>query len=168
MIPETSIIQWRQQAPWKQPHQVEQDLVLSRALVEIFSDEFLADRLVLRGGTALHKLFLAPPRRYSEDIDLVQIQADGAPVGETMDRLRELISPWLGAPKYKVARGMATQVYRFESEDRPPVPLRLKIEINYEESFSLLPVTSRKFLVENRWFQGSTWWSAKTCRFWGG
>lgn len=155
MIPEASITQWRQRAPWPQPHQVEQDLALSRALVEIFSDDFLAQRLALRGGTALHKLFLAPARRYSEDIDLVQVQASGAPVGETMDRLRLLLSPWLGEPRYKVARGMATQVFRFTSEGLPPIPLRLKVEMNYEESFSLLPLEQREFSVENRWFQGS-------------
>jgi predicted nucleotidyltransferase component of viral defense system len=38
--------------------QVEQDLVISRALVELFSKDRIADALAFRGGTALYKLYL--------------------------------------------------------------------------------------------------------------
>lgn len=76
MIPQAHIIAWRQQVPWQTNEQVEQDLVICRALVEIFSDEFLAGKLAFRGGTTLHKLYLNPQPRYSEDIDLVQITAE--------------------------------------------------------------------------------------------
>lgn len=48
--------------------------MIERALIEIFSDPFLNENLAFRGGTALHKLFLKPQARYSEDIDLVQIK----------------------------------------------------------------------------------------------
>ena len=64
---------WSEFAPWTDYAMVEQDLIISRALVEIFSDEFLSEQLAFRGGTALHKLYLSPQVRYSEDIDLVQI-----------------------------------------------------------------------------------------------
>lgn len=37
MIPRDYVTAWRARAPWVQDAQVEQDLVLSRALVEIFS-----------------------------------------------------------------------------------------------------------------------------------
>ncbi len=81
MIPRDYVTEWRAHAPWVDDAQVEQDLVISRALVELFSDPMLCDRLAFRGGTALHKLFLRPPARYSEDIDLVQVRP--APIGET-------------------------------------------------------------------------------------
>jgi hypothetical protein len=42
MIPRDYITEWRQQARWTQDAQVEQDLIISRALVEIFSQPFLA------------------------------------------------------------------------------------------------------------------------------
>ena len=71
LIPRDYITEWRARAPWVQDSQVEQDLVISRALVEIFSHPVLADGLAFRGGTALYKLYLMPPARYSEDIDLV-------------------------------------------------------------------------------------------------
>lgn len=68
MIPRDYITEWRAHAPWVQDVQVEQDLVISRALVEIFSQPGLSDALVFRGGTALYKLYLTPAARYSEDI----------------------------------------------------------------------------------------------------
>ena len=64
MINRASITQWRAQAPWNTNEQVEQDLIICRALVAIFSDEFLASQLAFRGGTALHKLYLTPQSRY--------------------------------------------------------------------------------------------------------
>ena len=41
MIPEAAITHWRNVAPWPQDAQVEQDLILSRALVEIFREPSL-------------------------------------------------------------------------------------------------------------------------------
>jgi predicted nucleotidyltransferase component of viral defense system len=75
MIGRSFIEEWREQYPWKDG-QVEQDLILSRAIVEMFSDDLLRKSLVFRGGTALHKLFIHPQARYSEDIDLIQINRE--------------------------------------------------------------------------------------------
>jgi predicted transcriptional regulator of viral defense system len=71
VIPHDYITEWRREAPWVEDFQVEQDLVISRALVEIFANPVLRDALAFRGGTALYKLHLRPPARYSEDIDSV-------------------------------------------------------------------------------------------------
>lgn len=54
MIPRAHITAWRARAPWSTDAQVEQDLVVSRALVEIFSNELLAREVAFRGGTALY------------------------------------------------------------------------------------------------------------------
>lgn len=89
MINRASILQWRTQVPWNSSEQVEQDLIICRALVAIFSDEFLASQLAFRGGTALHKLYLSPQSRYSEDIDLVQIEAE--PIKPILSRLGEVL-----------------------------------------------------------------------------
>ena len=75
MIPAAYITNWRTKAPWPTDAQVEQDLVLSRALVEVFNIPLINQSLAFRGGTALHKLIFDPPGRYSEDIDLVQVRA---------------------------------------------------------------------------------------------
>lgn len=88
MIPRDYVTEWRREALWIDDSQVEQDLVISRALVEIFSQPALRKSLAFRGGTALYKLRIKPPARYSEDIDLVQINAE--PAGPIMDALRGL------------------------------------------------------------------------------
>lgn len=44
-----------------------------------------------------------------------------------MEALREVLNPWLGKPQWKQTEGRVTFVYRFESEDTPPLGLRLKV-----------------------------------------
>ncbi len=63
MIPKAHIVAWRQFAPWISDVQVEQDLIICRALVAIFEHDILAKQLSFRGGTALHKLYCKPARR---------------------------------------------------------------------------------------------------------
>ncbi len=153
MIPRDFITEWRSEAPWIDDRQVEQDLVISRALIDIFSDDQLKAQLAFRGGTALYKLFLKPPARYSEDIDLVQIEAGAA--GDLMDRLHSVLDPWLGKPRYKQTEGRVTFAYRFASEETPPIPLKLKVEINTREHFSVYGTELIPFEVRSRWFEGS-------------
>jgi predicted nucleotidyltransferase component of viral defense system len=153
VIPRDYITEWRTHAPWVQDFQVEQDLVISRALLEIFSHPHLRDALAFRGGTALYKLYLRPAARYSEDIDLVQKRAEAA--GPTMEALREVLDPWLGKPQWKQTEGRVTFVYRFDSEDAPPIRLRLKVEINSRERFTVYGFRQVPFTVASRWFEGS-------------
>lgn len=51
MIPQDYITAWSRVAPWASRRQVEQDLIISRALVAIFSDPFLRGELRFRGGS---------------------------------------------------------------------------------------------------------------------
>ena len=136
-----------------QDFQLEQDLVISRALVEIYSKRELSAALAFRGGTALHKLHIHPPVRYSEDIDLVQVQA-GA-IGPTLTSLRGVLDSWLGEPQWKQNEGRVTLNYRFDSEDAPPLRLRLKVEINSREHFTVFGLKTIPFAVDSRWFKGS-------------
>lgn len=152
MIPRDYITEWREHAPWVQDIQVEQDLVISRALVEIFRHPLLAQALAFRGGTALYKLYIKPAARYSEDIDLVQVRAEQA--GPVMSALRSVLDPWLGAPRWKQTEGRVTFVYRFASEGVPSIPLRLKVETNTREHFAVHGFRNVPFDVGSRWFEG--------------
>ncbi len=152
MIPISAIEEWRSHVPWQTNEQVEQDLIICRALTELFKDEFLASHLAFRGGTALHKLYLSPQPRYSEDIDLVQIKAE--PIKETIDRIREVLA-FLGEPKVKQKENNNTLIFRFESEIAPVMPIRLKVETNCREHFSVLGITKFPFAVESQWYNGS-------------
>lgn len=151
MINRASITQWNKQVPWSDNAQVEQDLIISRALVSIFSDEFLASQLAFRGGTALHKLYLSPQPRYSEDIDLVQINP--GPIKPIMFRLGEVLD-FMPDRVTKQKRYNNTMLFRMESEIPPTVPLRLKIEINCFEHFNELGLIKIPFKIENTWFSG--------------
>src|ERR1041385_6216968 len=75
MIPITrqDILAHQAVVPWVAQYQVEQDLLLCRAMVALFDDKFRNSQIAMRGGTLLHKVHLAPPARYSEDIDLVVV-----------------------------------------------------------------------------------------------
>lgn len=152
MIPELYVREWYGRAPWGTWSMVEQDLILSRMLVEMFSDRLLSESLIFRGGTALHKLFFEKPLRYSEDIDVVQ--RGSGPIGPLFDRIRGILGQWLGNPRRNIGPGVATLTYRTESEDSPPVPLKIKIEINTREHFKVLPVEKKKIRISSRWFEG--------------
>ena len=151
MIPEYYIKEWHEQVPWNTDAMVEQDLIICKALVCIFGDEFLASQLAFRGGTALHKLYLTPQQRYSEDIDLVQIHP--GPIKPILLRLGEVLS-WLPDKVTKQKRYNNTMLFRMESEVPPVQPLRLKVEINCYEHFCVLGLQKVPFKVSNPWFDG--------------
>ena len=153
MIPRAQVTAWRAVAPWPLDAQVEQDLVLSRALVELFRRPGMEQAIAFRGGTALHKLILPRPGRYSEDIDLVQFGA--GPIGPVMDEVRAALDPWLGQPGRKQTPDGATLVYRFESTSLPVQSMRLKVEINTREHGSHAPTRVQRFVVDNPWFMGA-------------
>lgn len=153
MIPILNIKDWEREHPWKNPSYIEQDLVLSRSIVEIFSDNLLQKSLVFRGGTALHKLFIQPQIRYSEDIDLIQINRE--PINPVLKRIREKLS-FLGT-KRTVRQHIHnnTVIYRFDTEIPPIVNMRLKIEINTREHLNILGLQEISFEVKNDWFSGT-------------
>jgi predicted nucleotidyltransferase component of viral defense system len=152
MIPTGLITEWRQFAPWQEPHQVEQDLVISKALVQIYSDQQLKTVFAFRGGTSLQKIFFPTPTRYSEDIDLVQVPKEK--IGPSINRMRELLDPWLGEPRYHRADSRYTLKYTYDSEEHPVRSMRLKIEINTGEHFSALGHTTKQFRLNSSWFAG--------------
>ena len=153
MISRRYIEEWKANTPWPNDAQVEQDLVIERALVELFSDDLIRKSLAFRGGTALHKVFLKPQVRYSEDIDLVQIRTES--INLVLKQIREKLK-FLGTKRsVKQNVNNNTIIYRFESEIPPIINLRLKIEINCREHFNVFGLKEIPFAVENSWFSGS-------------
>lgn len=153
MIPRRYITEWKANAPWPTDAQVEQDLVIERALIALFSDPFLKKHVAFRGETALHKIYLKPQARYSEDIDLVQIKE--GPIKPILQAIRKQLD-FLGTKRnIKQNINMNTATYRFQSEIPPVVNMRLKIEINTREHFTVMGYTELKHSLENGWFSGS-------------
>lgn len=153
MIPQYNIIEWSNFVPWRTNEQIEQDLIISRMLVELFSDDFLKEHLAFRGGTALHKLYLNPAPRYSEDIDLVQVIP--GPIKPVMQRIREVITFFEEDRKTKIGGHGAKAFYHFTSEFEQ-VPLKIKVEINCKEHFNVLDWEEFPFEVKSDWFSGKT------------
>ncbi len=151
MIPAQNIVAWGNLVPWTEVRQVEQDLIISRALVEIFSDPMLREALRFRGGTALNKLHFPAPLRYSEDIDLVR--TSHGPIGPILDRLRVVREPWLGRAQFDQSAVAPKLRFRGEAEDGG-APIRLKIEINTREVEAFDPPTALPLDVVNPWFSG--------------
>ena len=80
----------RPSRPWPDLRQIEQDLIICRALCDLFSAPALEGKLAFRGGTAMHKLLFKQALRYSEDIDLVQTRPE--PIRNTVDAIRDALS----------------------------------------------------------------------------
>lgn len=153
MIPAANITSWRATVPWIDDAQIEQDLVLSRALVEIFSDPLLKENFAFRGGTALHKIVFQPPGRYSEDIDLCRTTT--GPIGPIIHRLRDILDPWLGTPRAERSARAVTLKYKFLTEGEA-IEKRLKVEINVRETYNRFGLATVPFQVTNPWFTGQT------------
>jgi predicted nucleotidyltransferase component of viral defense system len=156
MIPLREIAAWRAHAPWPNDMQVEQDLLLTRAMGTIFADDFLRGQVVMRGGTVLHKVHLAPAARYSEDIDLVLV--GDRPPDHVEKALNRVLHPLLGAPRTnmwaKVVLAvrnwtMPSEILRLEWFYRPTFSAqeeaKLKIEVNCTERTPFYDVVDLAF-----------------------
>lgn len=154
MIPADYIAEWRTlgPAPWPTDAQVEQDLLLSRAIVALYSEPDVARALAFRGGTALYKLYVHPPRRCSEDIDLVQREA--GPIGSTIDAVRRALDGWLGQPKRTIKDGRVVMYYRVPGSGGHEERLRIKVEVNTREHFSSYGIVTRTVRMASRWSAG--------------
>ncbi len=153
MIPMMNIVAWSSVVPWVDMRQVEQDLIISRAIVDIFSDGFLHEQLRFRGGTALNKLHFPVPMRFSEDIDLVRTTS--GPVGPVLARVREVLEPWLGHAAFDRSPVAPKLRFKTPAEDTTtPSEIRVKVEINIWETDAYDPPNEVELSVENPWFSG--------------
>ena len=153
MIPASYIQEWSSKAPWPDSRQVEQDLIISRALCDLFNSPALEGKLAFRGGTAINKLLFRNPLRYSEDIDLVQIQPE--PIGALIDAVRDALA-WLGDfNRYQAGHSMHL-VFKFVPEAHPETTLKVKVEINTREHESLYGVKQYPFELDSRWHRSKT------------
>ncbi len=151
MIPAELIEQWREKAPWKEIHMVEQDLIINRALVCLYNNQKVQNSLIFRGGTALNKIYLKPAARYSEDLDFVQKSAES--IGETLDEIRIALD-WLGKPSSERTSRSVKLVYKYTSVSN--LKMKLKIEINILEHFQIKEISKTPFEFESEWFSGNS------------
>ena len=147
MIPYNVITTWGVTHPWPTREQIEQDMLLSKAICDIFNNRVLVDELVFRGGTALNKLVFREPYRYSEDLDFVRTNLGG--IGEIMKELTEL--GYVSGYQVKTRMGQYPKVY-WLTKAQSGIDLRIKIEINTYERLSVLPFIKIKHEVQSEWY----------------
>lgn len=153
MIPKPVLDHWRQLAPFPLDQQVEQDLIISRSLVEIFNHAHLKDRIAFRGGTALNKLIFPKPLRYSEDIDLNRLEK--GPAKELITAVREAMQPVLGEESsFKQTKNSLKFFYSYQAIDA--TSKQLKIEINVRETLPNKELAKVPYKVESDYFTGET------------
>lgn len=150
MIPADAITAWGVNREWPTREQVEQDLLLSRAICAISQDPYLGSELVFRGGTALHKIHLGRAYRYSEDLDYVRKSATGiAPLTRALTGLGESLG-------FQVRTRVTEHpkiLWRTTAETG--LPLRIKIEVNTHERSPALPAILKEHRVASSWWSGS-------------
>ncbi len=152
MIAQAYLNEWASRAPWPAQVQIEQDLVLSRLIVEIASHELLGGELAFRGGTCLHKLHLPQPLRYSEDLDYVRCTRSG--IKPYLTALREVA---LGVGLVEHGTSQSGQMVHIVFDAQPtgsPGRIRIKIETNIAETESFLPRITVPYAVDSRWWSG--------------
>jgi len=153
MIPAAHLDAWQQHAPWPGEVDIEQDLIMSRLIVEIANDPLLRSELAFRGGTCLHKLHAREPLRYSNDLDYTRTTT--GPIKEILTALRRIATGMgLGEAAYK--QGPDSVSTRFDaSPTRGLGRVRVKIEINTREVLACRDRISLPFVLENQWFRGA-------------
>lgn len=151
MIPAAYITQWATGAPWPTRQQIEQDLVLSRLIVEIARDETLGPELAFRGGTCLHKLHLGEPLRYSDDLDYVRTTSSG--IKPYLSALRG-VTENVGLTETTTTRSGQMVHFACEAPAEDGGAIIVKIEINIVETDAILPRIRTPFSVRSRWFDG--------------
>lgn len=156
MLPQAYLTEWSAGAPWPDPVQVEQDLILSRLLIEIANDELLGKGLAFRGGTCLQKLYLPSPVRYSEDLDYVRTDHEPQ-LGEIFDAFRSIAAD-IGLSEHRRKfpdrdSDMATIWFDAEPTAGPGL-IRIKIESNVAETKPCSPFVVRRYGIDSRWWSG--------------
>jgi predicted nucleotidyltransferase component of viral defense system len=157
LLTQRDILAHQQQVPWPNLRQVEQDLLLCRAMAALFDDAFLKTQIAMRGGTLLHKVHLAPASRYSEDIDLVVFgDRPDEHIRKAINRVllgvlgRPTSSAWQ-AVKLAVRNAVKPSkvlrvIYRVPSVvDQRGTPLEIVIEANVTERKSYRPISLLPF-----------------------
>lgn len=150
MIPANVITAWAVDHPWPTRSQVEQDLLLSQAICEIANHSYLGEELVFRGGTALHKLHINTPYRYSEDLDYVRVSGGG--IRELTQALTE-VGTTLGYDVKTRITEHPKVYWRGRAQDG--TTLRIKVEVNTYERSPFLAHTHIPHSVQTPWWSGS-------------
>jgi predicted nucleotidyltransferase component of viral defense system len=150
VISAAAITEWSLRAAWPAVEQVEQDLLLSRLIIEIANDDYLGGELAFRGGTCLHKLHLPEPLRYSEDLDYVRTTGGGI---KDLTHAVTAIGERLGMD-VRTRIGQHPKIYLRAPFESGTGRMRIKVEVNTFERSPARDLVRLPYRVESTWFTG--------------
>lgn len=156
MIKQNFVEKERENIPWRSDKFVEQDMIISRAIISLYENEIIRESLVFKGGTAINKLFLEPQARYSEDIDLVRILGDRiGPISKAISNslLWLVEEAGLGHPVHSLKKYGLKYFYKFRNVEGGIS--KLKIEVNTREAFFVTAPKEVPFSFISDWWGGS-------------
>lgn len=143
----------RKSRKWRVPEQaVEKDYVLGWVLKGISQDDILKDSFVLKGATALRKMYF-PEYRFSEDLDFTGIKTlDFNLLKERLDSSASAITEESGIEFETIKVEKTRDVFGEEAYDarlyfvgprrQRATPMRVKLDITYYEKV-MLPYEER-------------------------
>lgn len=130
----------------------EQDLRISYALKDMFEDEYLKPLLLLKGGTAINKLYFKDTSRLSVDIDVNHIGENKHAVAGQAKAVRESVTRILSRQdtgyKFMIPRKDWYQttihaIYRSsDGQNR-----KLKVEVSHVERFPIVESVVKSFII---------------------
>jgi predicted nucleotidyltransferase component of viral defense system len=129
----------------------ELDFRLVHALQAVYSDPFLSDRLYLKGGTALNKLYLPGANRLSVDLDFnaigprEQVLRERTPIGEAVAAVLRQQDPGYDLT-YRWRYDQVTLYARY-APLTGTAPQRLKLEASFIERLAILGRVERQLLA---------------------
>lgn len=138
----------RKSREWNIPVQViEKDYVQGWVLKGVFTDEILRDSLVLKGGTALRKIYF-PKYRFSEDLDFTGIKPLNLKLlRERLEIFTSIIAEESGIEFETIKIEKTRDVFGEEAYDarlyfigprkQRTTPMRIKLDITYYEKVML-------------------------------
>lgn len=150
MISAAFITEWANRVTWPTVDQIEQDLLLSRLIIEIANDDYLGEELVFRGGTCLHKLHLSQALRYSEDLDYVRRSEGG--IGDLIDAIRA-IAVRLGMSVNTDIRSFPKVHLRAPFESGSGT-MSIKVEVNTYERSPANELQRLPYSLDTQWYRG--------------
>ena len=152
MIPRAAIVEWGTHTPWPSEDDIEQDLIMSRLMVEIAVDPVLGTEFLMRGGTCLHKLHLPEALRYSEDLDYNRRTNTG--IKPFVDAV-EAVAKKVGLRVQSVERGGQMVTIQLDIESTSGLrPIRIKVETNIRETKPCFPIIKAPLNVKSSWWSG--------------
>lgn len=159
-LTESIVRRWADEQGFADLLLAELDYRLVQFLKALYADSFLAERLYIKGGTAINRLYLEDSSRLSVDLDFNHIGPKKQVLKErkkVRERIRELLKKQ--DDSYDISWKHRYELTRLKSKYKTVVgtPQRFKIEISHIERFPILEPVEKQLETSEGQFKIATY-----------